>query len=188
MPDITNAEFQEYTTLKVENKTLKETAENTRVGLQANREEINKLKWQLTEKDTLIEEKDKVISEKEETLTAKDEEISTIKETADKWTSHEESQKQALSKNIEKMKTDLGDKFNDDVKSFIEDLPDNKVESYLKSIIPSNGAKPPVINGEKWGDWVWWNDPSKFDSLVAGKSASEINVNDMISSLNQPQV
>lgn len=184
MPEISDNRYAELLKAESDVNRLKSDAENTAKALKKGREENNSLKSDLEEKDNAIKEKDELIASKDEELTKKDEKITEVEEIAKKWTDHEEADKKALTDNIEKMKTDLWDKFTDDVKGFIEDLPDAKVESYLKWLLPGDKSwKAPSTQ-----DWKGWNpsgsnDPSKFDALVDWKNVHDINVNDMVSSL-----
>lgn len=179
MPDITDSQYQEYMSLQSENKILKETAENTATWLKAGREEIKTLKESVTSLESTISEKDNEITSKIEEITAKDAEITEAKELGQKWTDHETSQAEALTENIEKLKTDLWDKFTDDHKSFIEGLDNNKVETYLKWLSPTWPTPPNTTDGNQWTP-PWTKDPSSFDS-----AAADWNLDWMLAALNE---
>ena len=128
--EITDARYQELLSAENENRTLKATAENTKEWLAANRAEISKLKEQITTLETTVSEKETELETKVKEIEEKEIELTEAKELGAKWTEYEEKTKQELTDSIEKLKTDLWDKFTDEHKSFIEWLPDEKVQSY----------------------------------------------------------
>lgn len=177
MPEISDNRYQELLAAETDNRRLTTDAENTAKWLKAWREENTTLKEQITVQEATIKENEAKIVEKDDILKAKDEEIATTKETADKWIEHLDNEKTARTESIEKMKTDLWDKFTDDHKSFIDWLEDNKVETFLKWLSPEWG-KPPSTNA--WDGWdnPWNKDPNAFD--IASKDGS---IEDMMDAL-----
>lgn len=177
--EITQAQFEEYVSLQSENKKMKEDAENTAKAFKTYREDIKNLKEELSSKDNAISEKEKELSEKEAALEDKEKEITEAKEIADKWTSYEEKTKQERLDKIEKMKTDLGEKFDDNVKNFIDWLPEEKVENYLSNLMPKDEKAKPITD---WGQG--WDTPSSQEPNSVNTNIESWNINEAIKGIN----
>ncbi len=176
--EISDNRYQELLAAESDVKRLKSDAENTATALKVGREEKQALKDQIAAFETEKKDLEAKIAEKDTTLTEKETELTSAKEIADKWEQSQQAEKQAKLDAIEKMKTDLWDKFDDNVKNFIDGLPEDKVESYLKGLLPSDQNPPVTTDGNK-GDNPWWKDPSAFDAAL-----KSWNINDALSALD----
>ena len=163
--EISDNRYAELLAAENDAKRYKSEIEEKAGTIKAFREEQKTLKDQIAQKEADEKALKDQLAEKDKTLLTKEEELKTLWETANKWTEFTEKEKQTRLDNIEKMKTDLGDKFDDNVKNFIEWLSEDKVESYLKGLIPSDSAKPPVTTDGKWGQSPH-KDPNAFDNAI----------------------
>lgn len=163
--EISDSRYQELLVAENNAKAYKVDIEEKAGAIKAFREEQKTLKDQLTQKEADEKALKDQLAEKDKTLLTKEEELKTLWETANKWNEFTEKEKQARLENIEKMKTNLGDKFDDNVKNFIEWLSEDKIESYLKWLIPSDDKKPPVTTDGKWGVPPQ-KDPNAFDNAI----------------------
>lgn len=177
--EITNAQYEEYISLQAKTKKMEEDADNTAKALKSYREEIKTLKEESAWKDNTISEKEKELSEKTAALEDKEKEITEAKEIADKWTSYEEKTKQERLDKIEKLKTDLGEKFDDNVKDFIEWLPEEKVENYLSNLMPKEDKATPVTTWGEWGGTPGSQEPNSVNTNI-----ESWNINEAIKGIN----
>jgi len=169
--EITDAKYQELLgdqqkvkSLENENDKLKETAENTKIALKTNREEINSLK---TDKSTIEDEFWTFKSESEESL-KKLEWFEDIEKNANSWTEYQTSIYEARSTKIEEMKTKLWEDFLKTHEGFLDWLPEDKVETFLTPYIDS--LDPPDVDVWTSESWVksdvWTKHSTKFDEAI----------------------
>lgn len=171
--EITDAKYQELLadqqkarTLEAENAKMKETAENTKVALKANRDEIAQLK---TEKETVTKEFETFKAEKEVEL-KKLENFDDLKSKAEKFEALEAEKAEARKKWIEDMKTKLWEEFLKANKSFLDGLPEDKVETFLKIHADKlDGWKQDVnvwTNSNWMNNWAWTQHTTQFDTAL----------------------
>ena len=170
--EITESKYQELIsdqqkarTLEGENSKLKETAENTKIALKEGREKIAEQK---TAVETLQTEFDTHKTDTDTKL-AEFEWFEDHKANSEKWTKHEEKQKEARTAWIDAMKEKLGEEFLEKNKDFLTDLPEDKTETFLKQNIEASWDDPDIITGvkEKGMDKKPWTEhKTKFDDAI----------------------
>lgn len=171
--EITDAKYQELLgdqqkarALETENSKLKDTAENTKTALKANRDEIASLK---ADKESVQTEFDTFKTEKEEEL-KKLENFEELESNSKKWTDHETALAEKRTANIEEMKTKLGEDFMKTNESFLDGLPEDKVETFLNGHVEAlDGGKQNVTTGINNGwmnPWTWANHKTEFDEAI----------------------
>lgn len=170
--EITDAKYQELLadqqkarTLEAENSKMKEAAENTKLALKANRDEIAALK---TEKETLQKDFDSYKTDSETKLKSL-EWFEDIKSKADKFDAIEAKRVEDRQKSIEDMKTKLWEDFMKTNESFLDGLPEDKVEVFLKSHVEKiDGWKDVNIwtNSNWMNNWAWTRHTTEFDTAI----------------------
>lgn len=172
--EITDAKYQELLgdqqkarTLELENSKLKETAENTKVALKANRDEITSLK---TEKETIEASFNTFKTEAEKEL-AKLEWLDDLKAKAEKWSQHETIKAQERTAKIEEMKTKLGEDFMKANSAFLDWLPEDKVETFLSWNVAALDWGNKTVITWAWAGWMgegaWTAYKTKLDEAMA---------------------
>ena len=168
--EITDAKYQELITdqarvktLEAENAKMATAAENTAIALKEGREKIAAAK--------AAEDAAKTELETFKTSTAEElkklEGIDEVKAKADKWANHEKTIADARKAGIEDMKTKLGADFLKANESFLDGLPEDKVETYLKNHVTAlDGGKRDVVIGTD-GKPVPTTHTTEFDTAIA---------------------
>lgn len=149
--EITDAKYQELITdqakaktLEAENAKLVAAAENTKIALKEGRDKAAELKAQVDEATAALEAEKVAKAEVEKKAL----EVDTLKADAEKWKAHETAALEARKAGIEEMKTKLGEEFMTNNAAFLDGLPDEKVELYLKNHVESlEGGKQKVDVG-----------------------------------------
>ena len=179
MPEISDNRYQDLLASETNEKRLKEETANKTKALEEEKGKKIALKEKVESLETDLQEKETVISDKDKEILEKVGEIEKVTETAEKWTTHEESIVTARTESIETMKTTLADKFTDEHKTFIDWLPDEKVESFLKNLLPEDKKNPPSTDDGAGWDNPWGKDPDKFNEAAANS-----DLNWMLDALN----
>ncbi len=148
--EITDAKYQELITdqakvktLETENAKLVATAENTKIALKEGRDTANELKAKLEEATASLTAEQAAKAE----LEKKAGDVEALKPLADKWSAHEAALAEARKTSIEGMKTALGEEFMKANADFLDGLPEEKVETYLKNHVDMSGEKPVIKTG-----------------------------------------
>lgn len=166
--EITDAKYQELLgdqnkarELEKENSKLKETAENTKTGLKAGRDEIATLK---KDKETLQGEFDEFKTTSEAELT-KLEWFDDVKSNSDNWLEHQTKINEDRATGIEEMKTKLGEDFMKANESFLDGLPDDKVETFLTWNVEALEWGKKTVTTWTWTSWMkdGWGTTHKTD-------------------------
>ncbi len=175
MPEISESELKAYIAdraekerLAKENEKMLETAENTKVALKANREEIKTLK----EEKTQAEERAIAAEKAKEEELKKFEWFDQLKEKAEKFDAKLAEETTARETRITEMKEKLWKEFLEKNSYLLDDMAPEKVEKFLQSNIEavSSDWKPPVQTWAPSGwmnpNWAQWGKATPFDEAI----------------------